>query len=77
MRVGDLVRTTRASIGIPKNTIGLIMKHTWIEPSVGDIDYDESFEGYDIWHVLVHARTRNRIMRRITRDLEVIKNESR
>jgi hypothetical protein len=82
VKVGDLVRNTRASIGIPKNTIGLIMKHTWIDHHDDFADADSSLEGLDIWFVLycvdaMYSRTKNRIVRRVTQDLEVVKNESR
>ena len=39
MKVGDLVKITRASIGIPKGTIGLIVKVT------------DGGEGCDLCHV--------------------------
>tara|TARA_Y100001938_G_scaffold147527_1_gene228921 strand:- start:5341 stop:5532 length:192 start_codon:yes stop_codon:yes gene_type:complete len=44
MKVGDLVKITRASIGIPKGTIGLIVKVT------------DGGEGYDLCHVHFMSR---------------------
>jgi len=61
MGIGDLVRNTRASIGIPKGTVGLITnKHT-----SADID------GYYIYEIQWLGRQMSH-GRRLARDLELI-----
>ena len=61
MQPGDLVRITRASIAVPKNTIGLLLEH-----HIRSADDDRDI---DIWIVrLLNGRQR----RYLTRDLEKI-----
>jgi len=60
MSIGDLVRNTRASLGIPKGSVGLITnKHT----SAGDDYY--IYEIQWLGRQMSHSR-------RLARDLEVI-----
>jgi len=59
MRPGDLVKITRASVGIPNGTIGLILK---IYPG-GFVD--------DMVDVQI-CNAQQRTVRRLERDLEVI-----
>ena len=67
MKAGSLVHITRASIGVPAGTIGLIMK-----ASGPDRFGRHPIMLYDI----KLANGSGRIVRRIARDFEVI-NESR
>ena len=68
MKPGDLVKITRASIGVPRDTIGLILKT--VEP--------EDAKLYDLeYHVVQlvnppHDSTRLKTRRYLPRDLEVI-----
>ena len=64
MQPGNLVKITRASIGIPSGTIGLILK---AYPGGSDVD-----DMIDIQLCSAQQRT----VRRLERDLEVI-SESR
>ena len=61
MKVGDLVRNTRPSLGIPKGTVGLITKK---HPSAG-IDRYYIYEIHWLGRQMSHSR-------RLARDLEVI-----
>ena len=66
MGSGDLVRNTRASLGIPKGTVGLIINKQK-SATAGQYD-DESYYVYEIqWlgRQMSHSR-------RLERDLEVI-----
>ena len=66
MTVGNLVNITRASIGVPAGTIGLIMK----------VYGSDRFGRYTIMlYDIKLANGSGRVVRRIARDLEVI-NES-
>ena len=60
MQAGNLVKITRASIGIPNGTIGLILK---VYPGGSDVD-----DMIDIQLCSAQQRT----VRRLERDLEVI-----
>ena len=61
MKIGDLIRNTRASLGIPKGSVGLITyKH-----KSADID------GYYIYEIQWLGRQMSH-SRRLARDLEVI-----
>ena len=63
MQPGNLVRITRASIGIPKDSIGLIVKVR--DTQVDDIDP----RPFPVWHVqLLNGRLR----RYLTQDLRKI-----
>jgi hypothetical protein len=63
MGIGDLIRNTRPSLGIPTGTLGLITgKHASNVDSDGEVVYI-----YDIQWV-----SRNAHGRRLERDLEVI-----
>jgi len=49
---GDLVRITRASIGVPKNTIGLIVKAREHEQNVDD------WRVYTLFHIQLVTDTK-------------------
>ena len=67
MKPGDLVKITRAGLGVPTDTIGLILDT--VEP--------RSEELYDLeFHVIQLCNSKGRVIRRLERDLEVI-NASR
>ena len=67
MKPGDLVRITRAGIGVPRDTVGLILDT--VEP--------RSEELYDLeFHVIQLCNSKSRVISRLERDLEVI-NASR
>ena len=69
MRAGDLVMTTRAQIGVPAGSIGLIIKSH--EPRARTIKHSiHEVQLYGVKHYSGHYR------RFLSRDLEVI-NESR
>ena len=67
MRAGDLVKTTRAQIGAPEGTIGLIIKSH--EPRAETIKY--SIHEVQLYGVKLGSNRRF-----LSRDLEVV-NESR
>jgi hypothetical protein len=70
MKPGNLVKIKRAGIGVPTDTIGLILKTVEPRPNEYDILYHEiqlcGLRGY----------AKNRVVRRLERDLEVV-NASR
>ena len=72
MQPGDLVRITRASIGVPKDTIGLVVK-----ARVQDWDGDHDDEVYTLFHVqllCMPARGMNGVVRRyLAQDLRKVK----
>ena len=77
MQPGDLVRITRASIGVPKDTIGLIVKAR-VHDEVGDIrEISHVDEVYTLFHVqLIGMRVRglNGVVRRyLAQDLRKVK----
>ena len=57
MKVGDLVKITRASIGLPKGSVGLIVRH---------------FAQSTYSHLFEIQFTNGRTVRLLSRDLEVI-----
>jgi len=61
MQAGDLVKITRAGIGVPKGMAGLILKTVEPRPNEYDILYHE-----------IQLCNENRVVRRLERDLEVI-----
>ena len=66
MKIGDLIRNTRASLGIPRGSVGLITNKQK-SATAGQYD-DESYYVYEIqWlgRQMSHSR-------RMERDLEVI-----
>ena len=65
MKPGDLVKITRAAIGVPINTIGLILQTLATGPD----------QRYDYYQVQL-CNSESRVVRRLERDLEVI-NASR
>jgi len=65
VKAGDLVKITRAGIGVPINTIGLILQTLATGPD----------QLYDYYQVQL-CNSENRVVPRLKRDLEVI-NESR
>ena len=72
MQPGNLVRITRASIGVPKDTIGLVVKARAIDDNVPDAD-----EVYILFHVqllCMPARGMNGVVRRyLAQDLRKLK----
>ena len=65
MQAGDLVKITRAGVGVPKDTVGLILRTVATGPN----------QRYD-YHEVQLCNSKNRVIRRLERDLEVI-NASR
>ena len=77
MQPGDLVRITRASIGIPKDTIGLIVKARQHD-DVDDVhDISHADKVYTLFHVqllCMPARGMNGVVRRyLAQDLRKVK----
>ena len=68
MQPGDLVRITRASIGVPKNTIGLIVKAREHEQNVDD------WRVYTLFHIQLVTDTKlnGSVSRYLTQDLRKI-----
>ena len=68
MQPGDLVRITRASIGVPKDTIGLIVKARPHEPNVDD------WRVYTLFHIQLVTDTKlnGSVRRYLTQDLRKI-----
>ena len=71
MQPGDLVRITRASIGVPKDSIGLIVKarkHL-------DTDADDRDPVYTLYHVQLVTDTKlnGTVRRYLTQDLRRIR----
>ena len=62
MQAGDLVKISRPGIDVPKNTIGLILKTVEPRPNRYDI----------VYHEIQLYNGKNRVIRRLERDLEVI-----
>ena len=74
---GDLVRITRASIGVPKDTIGLIVKARQHD-DVGDVhDISHADKVYTLFHVqLIGMRVRGlngAVRRYLAQDLRKVK----
>jgi hypothetical protein len=69
MKVGDLVKITQARLGVPENTVGLIIKHHGVFPEDPDLHIF-------IVQLLEPTEFGARPVRRLSRDLEVI-SESR
>ena len=69
MQPGDLVRITRASIGVPKNTIGLIVKAREHEQNVDD------WRVYTLFHIQLVTDTKlnGTVRRYLTQDLRRLK----
>ena len=65
MQAGDLVKITRARIGVPADTVGLILRTVATGPH----------QPYD-YHEVQLCNSKSRVVRRLERDLEVI-NASR
>jgi len=65
---GDLVRITRASIGVPKDTIGLIVKAREHEQNVDD------WRVYTLFHIQLVTDTKlnGSVRRYLTQDLRKI-----
>ena len=61
MQSGDLVKITRAGVGVPVDTIGLILQTLATGPDVR----------YDYYQVQL-CNSARRVVRRLERDLEVI-----
>ena len=71
MQAGDLVRVKRASNGVPKDSVGLIIKKVHSDDNGGRLALPAS---YDILDVLLHGKVKSR--RYLSQDLEVV-SESR
>jgi len=73
---GDLVRITRASIGVPKDTIGLIVKARQHD-DVGDVhDISHADKVYTLFHVQLIGRARGlngKVRRYLAQDLRKLK----
>ena len=69
MKVGDLVKTKRAVIGFPVGSLGLILKETPSRVRAG------RYKVYDV--AMVGGRERHRRRRWVSKDLEVVNDESR
>ena len=76
MQPGDLVRITRASIGVPKDTIGLIVKARQHD-DVGDVhDISHADKVYTLFHVQLIGRARGlngKVRRYLAQDLRKLK----
>jgi len=75
LRPGNLVRITRASVGIPKDTIGLIVKarvHDAVNIDVRDISHVD--EAYTLFHVQLVTDTKlnGQVRRYLAQDLKLI-----
>ena len=64
MKPGNLVKITRAGVGVPIGTVGLILNTVATGP-------DQRYDYHE-----VHLCDSNRVVRRLERDLEVV-NASR
>ena len=69
MQPGDLVRITRASIGVPKNTIGLIVM---AKPAGHPEGHPEA---YPVYHVQLTTKTKlnGTVRRYLVQDLRKVK----
>ena len=72
MKVGDLVKTKRAGLGVPLDSVGLVLSVTIGQSEEGMSGYSEKFVYYDVQL----CNSTNRTVRRLKQDLEVI-SESR
>ena len=61
MQAGNLVKITRASVGVPVGAIGLILQTLATGPN----------QRYDYYQVLL-SNSEGRVVRRMRRDLEVV-----
>ena len=61
MKIGDLIRNTRASLGIPKGSVGLITNKRTKKENGGYYIYEIQWLGRQMSH-----------SRRLARDLELI-----
>ena len=69
MKSGDLVKTTRAAIGFPVGSLGLILRER--ESRVDD--GDGTPEGRDVWKVYEVAMVGRQVRRRwVSTDIEVV-----
>ncbi len=72
MQPGDLVRITRASIGVPKNTIALIVSARQYDAYCVE-GYED--EAYDLFHVqlITDTKLNGRVRRYLPQDLRKLK----
>ena len=72
MQPGDLVRITRASIGVPKNTIALIVNARQYDAYCVEGHEDEA---YDLFHVqlITDTKLNGRVRRYLSQDLRKLK----
>ena len=68
MQPGDLVRITRASIGVPKNTIGLVVKARPTEVS----DNEEVFTLFHV-QLVTDTKLNGTVRRYLTQDLRKVR----
>jgi hypothetical protein len=72
MKVGNLIRTTRAMIGVPAGSLALIIKVDETSPDLID-DAHVNIEAFSIHTVKFIGATSGRPTRRLlTKDLEVV-----
>ena len=62
MQPGNLVKITRPGIGVPTDTVGLILKT--VEPRPNEYDI--------LYHEIRLCNSKARLIRRLERDLEVV-----
>jgi hypothetical protein len=67
MKIGDLVKMTKARIGVPRDTIGLITEYHHVAAP---------YQVFIVQLMKVHPKYGTRTIRRLARDMEVI-NASR
>lgn len=72
MKPGNLVRITRASIGIPKNTVGLVVKARKHDASLVSDGFDEGV--YTLFHVqlITDTKLNGQVRRYLAQDLRLI-----
>jgi hypothetical protein len=73
MQVGNLIRTTRAMIGVPMGSLALIIKVVETPPALIDNDGGIDVEQFSIHTVKFIGTVAGRDTRRLlTKDLEVV-----
>lgn len=75
MQPGDLVRITRASIGVPKDTIALIVSARRVASAATVEGYQD--EAYDLFHVqlITDTKLNGRVRRYLSQDLRKLKQD--
>jgi hypothetical protein len=72
MKVGDLVKLKRASIGIPMDTLGLLTVKKDLFDDAPPDGYRRGDFDMTIWEVQMLGAVKQRTRRYMSRDLEVI-----